>query len=60
MTKSAKKGHLAVIEHIYQEIPSFTDIFTEETFYTFAVCFVLGTVLIAIILSRFITIKPCE
>lgn len=55
-----KGGHMDIIENVYNEIPSFTDVFTEETFYAFVVCFVLATVLVAIILSRFITIKPCE
>ncbi|XP_037946673.1 uncharacterized protein LOC119678736 [Teleopsis dalmanni] len=54
------KGTLAVIEQIYQDIPAFTDIFTEESFYTFAFCFVCGTILVAFILSRFITIKPVD
>lgn len=55
-----KTGHLKVIENLYNEMPAFTDVFTEETFYVFVVCFVLGTVLLAFILSRFITIKPLE
>ncbi|KAH8384720.1 hypothetical protein KR093_006066 [Drosophila rubida] len=54
------KGTLAVIEQIYQDIPAFTDIFTEESFYTFAFCFVCATILVAFILSRFITIKPVD
>lgn len=59
--KIAKKsGHMDMIENMYNEIPAFTDVFTEESFYAFVVCFVLATVLVAIILSRYITIKPCE
>lgn len=54
------RGALDVIDRIYQEIPAFTDIFTEESFYTFAFCFVCCTILAAFILSRFITIKPVE
>ncbi|XP_028898752.1 uncharacterized protein LOC114804450 [Zeugodacus cucurbitae] len=54
------KGTLAVIEQIYEDIPAFTDIFTEESFYTFAFCFVCATIIIAFILSRFITLKPVE
>ncbi|EDV56104.1 uncharacterized protein [Drosophila suzukii] len=54
------KGTLAVIEKIYQDIPAFSDIFTEESFYMFAFCFVCATILVAFILSRFITIKPVD
>lgn len=54
------KGTLAVIEKIYNDIPSFTDIFTEESFYMFAFLFVCSTILVAMILSRFITIKPVD
>lgn len=54
------RGTLAVVEQIYQDIPAFTDIFTEESFYTFAFCFVCATIVMAFILSRFITIKPVD
>lgn len=53
-------GHIDFIEKMYNELPSFTDVFNEETFYVFVVCFVLATFLIAFILSRFITIKPVD
>lgn len=58
MTK--KSSHLDLIERMYHDLPAFTDIFTEETFYIFAVCFVLSTILVAFILSRYVTIKPVE
>lgn len=61
MVKNFKKGgHMDVIERIYNEIPAFTDIFTEESFYIFAILFSLSTILLAFILSRFITLKPIE
>lgn len=59
MTKSTK-GNLHVVEEIYNQIPAFTDVFSEDTFYIFVVIFVLSTILVAFILSRFITIKPVE
>lgn len=55
-----KNGHLDYIERMYMEMPAFTDVFTEETFYIFVVCFVLSTIIIAFLLSRFITIKPID
>lgn len=49
-----------IIERIYNDIPAFTDVFTEESFYVFVVGFTLVTILVAFVLSRFITIKPVE
>lgn len=60
MAKFSKGGHMEVIEKIYNDIPAFTDVFTEESFYVFVICFTLCTILVAFLLSRFITIKPIE
>lgn len=60
MAKYKKGGHVDVIERIYNDLPAFTDVFNEETFYVFVTCFVLSTILLAFVLSRFITIKPIE
>lgn len=57
---NSKDYNLKLIEHLYSQLPSFTDVFTEELFYTTAIIFVLSTIVIAFILSRFITIHPCE
>ncbi|XP_077291863.1 uncharacterized protein LOC143915214 [Arctopsyche grandis] len=57
---NSKKGNLHVIDRIYNQVPAFTDVFSEDTFYVFVVCFVLSTFLVAFILSRFITLKPVE
>ncbi|XP_049872926.1 uncharacterized protein LOC126371667 [Pectinophora gossypiella] len=54
------KGNLHVVEEIYNQIPAFTDVFSEDTFYIFVVFFVMSTILVVFILSRFITIKPVE
>lgn len=59
MTRS-NKGNLHVVEEIYNQIPAFTDVFSEDTFYIFVMFFVLSTILVAFILSRFITIKPVD
>lgn len=55
-----KKGNLHVIDQIYNQVPAFTDVFSEDSFYVFVVCFVLSTFLVAFILSKFITLKPVE
>lgn len=57
---SQKKGNLHVIDQIYNQVPAFTDVFSEDSFYVFVVFFVLCTLLVAFILSRFITLKPVE
>lgn len=49
-----------LVEHIYNQIPAFTDIFTEETFYMFVFGFVISTIVVVFILSRFITLKPVD
>lgn len=56
----AKTGHLKVIENLYNELPAFTDVFDEESFYVFVACFVTGTILLVVILSRYVKIKPLE
>jgi len=43
---------------IYNSVPSFSDTFEEETFYIFAGTLLLGTVLAAVLLSKFVTLKP--
>lgn len=56
-----KEGYnLKVIDSLYSQVPAFTDIFDEETWYVFVICFVVGTVIVAFIVSRFVTIKPVE
>lgn len=59
--KSASKNyHVKLINHIYNQIPAFTDIFTEESFYMFVIAFVSTTIVCVFILSKFITIRPVD
>lgn len=58
--KTKTDFHAKLIDNVYNNIPAFTDIFTEETFYMTAVGFVISTLVVVFILSRFITIKPVE
>ena len=53
-------GSLKMIENIYSQAPSFTDIFDEDTFYIFVTFFVAGVIVLTFIASRFITIKPVD
>ncbi|XP_019884815.1 uncharacterized protein LOC109610388 [Camponotus floridanus] len=59
-TGNNKDYNLRLIDMLYSQVPAFTDVFDEETWYIFVICFVAGTFLVAFILSRFITIKPVE
>jgi len=59
-TGNSKDYNLRLIDMLYSQVPAFTDVFDEETWYVFVICFVAGTFLVAFILSRFITIKPVE
>lgn len=45
---------------LYGNIPSFVDVFDEETFYMFAGIVIIATVLLAVVLSRYITLKEAE
>lgn len=57
---NSKNYQLKLIEHLYSQVPGFTDIFTEELFYTTVVIFILSTILVAFLLSRFITLRPAD
>ncbi|XP_076678953.1 uncharacterized protein LOC143374590 [Andrena cerasifolii] len=57
---NSKNYSIKLIDTLYNQVPAFTDVFDEETWYIFVACFVIGTVFVAFILSRFITIKPVE
>lgn len=57
---NSKNYQLKLIDHVYNQIPAFTDIFTEETFYMTVIGIVLTTFLVVFIVSRFVTIKPVE
>ncbi|XP_054015588.1 uncharacterized protein LOC128896317 [Hylaeus anthracinus] len=59
-TSNNKNYNMKLIDTIYNQVPAFTDVFDEETWYIFVACFVGGTFLVAFILSRFITLKPVE
>jgi large subunit ribosomal protein L53 len=57
----AKKNYnLQLIDTIYEQVPAFTDLFDEDTWYVFAGCFVAGTCVLVFLLSRFITIQPVD
>lgn len=54
------KGNQHVVEELYSNIPAFTDVFSEDTFYITVVCFVLSTLIVVFFLSRVITLKPVD
>lgn len=49
-----------IIQRMSGWIPKFTDIFDEESFYIFAFVVVVLAIVVAIIASRFITIKDSD
>lgn len=56
-----KEGYnIRVINSIYNNVPAFTDLFDEETWYIFVACFVVATTVLVFIVSRYVTIKPVE
>ncbi|XP_074039333.1 uncharacterized protein [Leptinotarsa decemlineata] len=60
MGNKKKDFHLKLIEHVYDNMPAFTDVFTEETFYMFAITVVISTIVVVFIVSRFVTIKEVD
>ncbi|KAH7729718.1 hypothetical protein AAVH_02192 [Aphelenchoides avenae] len=59
--KTAKKSWtLEVVYRVNQMIPSFNELFDQETFYVFAFCFVVGSFLLAFVLARVFRIRIRE
>lgn len=54
------KASLQLFTDVYESLPYFTDVFDEETFYIFAALFVLASIFVAFVLSRYITIKEVD
>jgi len=50
-------GAVDAVDHVYGHLPRFDEIFDEETFYIFAVGIVIMSIVVAFVLSRFITLK---
>ena len=48
---------LQAVDKILDQVPAFSDIFDEETFYTFAAVFTALTCLAGFIASRYISLK---
>lgn len=46
-----------VAERLLSDLPSFEDIFDEETFYIFFACLVVLSIIGAVIASRFVTLR---
>lgn len=56
-----KDGYnIKLIDSLYNQVPSFSDVFDEETWYIFVACFVATTAVVVFIASRFVTIKPVD
>ncbi|RWS24495.1 putative mitochondrial 50S ribosomal protein L53-like protein [Leptotrombidium deliense] len=59
-TKKSYHASVQIFRNIYGSLPHFSDVFDEESFYVFVVLFVLATIAVAVILSRFITLKESD
>ena len=51
---------LKLVNKVHDQFPAFTDIFDEETWYIFAFMFTAITIVVAIIASRYITLKNID
>ena len=48
---------LSIFNKLYKSIPTFDELFDEQTFYLFAFCLTLFTILLAVIVSRFVKLN---
>lgn len=62
MSMSQKKyqSTKTITSAIYGSVPAFGDVFDEETFYITFGTLILVTVLTAVVLSRFVTLRAVE
>lgn len=51
---------MSIVNKVYDTVPTFTDVFDEETWYIFAGCVTIGTLVLTFVASRFVTIKPVD
>jgi len=51
------KAVMRFLDKFYDGMPAFTDVFDEESFYTFAMCFTIATCVAAFVASKYIKIK---
>jgi len=60
--ESVRTGHKAIksIDKIYNEVPSFADIFDEETWYQFCFMFTMCTIVCVFLLSRYVEIRSYD
>ncbi|XP_046383897.1 uncharacterized protein LOC124154304 [Ischnura elegans] len=52
--------NMKIIDTLYNQVPAFTDVFDEDTWYIFVACFAASTIVIVFIISRFVTLKPVD
>lgn len=60
MVSRSYQASLELFRKLEDNLPSFSDVFDEETFYLFAFFVVVLTILVVFILSRFITLEECD
>jgi len=57
MTVAKTNAEHEFVEHVSRWIPKFQDIFDEETFYIFVFVLIIISVISAVVMSRFFTIR---
>jgi hypothetical protein len=60
MNSNKHRVSFDVAQSIYEQIPAFTDVFDEETFYLFVFGLTVAACIAAFVASRFVTLKPIE
>ena len=63
MSTNAQKKYeatLSLVNKVYDSVPAFTDVFDEDGWYIFAGCFTAATMILTLVASRFVTLKPVD
>ena len=55
-----KDYNVQLVKKLYSYVPAFTDVFDEESWYIFISGFVGVTVIVFILLAKFVKLKPVD
>ncbi|CAJ0941254.1 unnamed protein product, partial [Mesorhabditis belari] len=60
LRKGKKNWALEILHKLKEELPTFEEIFDEETFYVFAICFTIATIVLVIFFAKIVGVKLKE
>jgi large subunit ribosomal protein L53 len=60
MAVSKFQHSVQLFSKLYGNVPAFVDVFDEESFYIFSAAILVVSIIVAIVLSRYVTIKETD